>query len=153
MAGTLAPLVEINLLNSEITNQYSLMEKIHYSSCPICGSDKINSCLRVKDYTVSQEIFEIYHCNHCSGRFTQDVPAASSIGKYYQSNAYISHTDTREGIVNKIYHQVRKITLKKKKDLVEKESGLKRGRLLDIGAGTGLFVKEMQQVGWEVKGL
>jgi 2-polyprenyl-3-methyl-5-hydroxy-6-metoxy-1,4-benzoquinol methylase len=129
------------------------MEKIHYASCPLCGSANIYPCLTAKDHTVSRESFEIMHCGNCSGRFTQDVPAVSAIGKYYQSSAYISHTDTREGIINKLYHQVRKITLNKKKKLVQQVTSLKKGRLLDVGAGTGLFVQTMRKAEWEVIGL
>jgi SAM-dependent methyltransferase len=129
------------------------MEKIHYNACPLCGSPKIYDCLTVRDHTVSAESFLIMECGHCSGRFTQDVPSSTDIGKYYQSTAYISHTDTREGIVNKLYHEVRKITLNKKKNLVRKVTGLRNGRLLDIGAGTGLFVQAMIRAGWEVCGL
>ncbi len=129
------------------------MEKIHYVNCPLCNSPKINFALTVKDYTVSGEEFDIMECNNCSGRFTQDAPSLSLIGKYYQSSTYISHTDTRQGIVNKLYHQVRKITLRKKKNLVQQVTSLQRGKLLDVGAGTGLFVHQMIQAGWEVKGL
>jgi SAM-dependent methyltransferase len=129
------------------------MEKIHYTTCPICGSEKISACLTARDHTVSGESFVIMECAECSGRFTQDVPSPSAIGKYYQSSSYISHTDTREGIVNKLYHQVRKITLNKKKKLVQELTGLEKGSLLDIGAGTGLFAQTMSRAGWEVKGL
>ena len=129
------------------------MEKVHYVSCPLCNSPKINFALTVKDYTVSGEEFDIMECSNCSGRFTQDVPSLDLIGKYYQSSAYISHTDTRQGIVNKLYHQVRKITLGKKKSLVQQVTSLQSGKLLDVGAGTGLFVHQMMQAGWEVKGL
>lgn len=129
------------------------METIHYSSCPLCDSSQISSCLKAKDYTVSGEVFDIWECGNCTGRFTQDIPAASAIGKYYQATSYISHTDTREGVVNKLYHQVRKITLNTKKNLVQKVTSLKTGRLLDIGAGTGLFARTMQDAGWQVKAL
>ena len=129
------------------------METIHHSACPLCGSSQISSSLKAKDYTVSGEVFEIWECGDCAARFTQDIPAAGAIGKYYQATSYISHTNTREGIVNKIYHQVRKITLNTKKNLVQKVTSLKTGRLLDVGAGTGLFAKTMQDAGWQVKGL
>jgi len=129
------------------------METIHYSACPLCGSSQMASCLEAKDYTVSGEVFGIWECGQCTARFTQDIPVAGDIGKYYQATSYISHTDTRKGIVNKIYHQVRKITLNTKKNLVQKVTSLRTGKLLDIGAGTGLFAKTMQDAGWQVKGL
>ena len=129
------------------------METIHLSSCPICGSSDIHPSLTARDQAVSGEEFEINECRACSARFTQNIPGPASIGKYYRSPGYISHTDTREGIVNKLYHAIRRITLVQKKKLVEKATGLKKGMLLDVGAGTGLFVRTMQQAGWNATGL
>lgn len=127
--------------------------KIHYTHCPVCGSVDIQDVMSAKDYTVSGEIFEITECKNCSLRFTQDVPDASSIGPYYKSEDYISHTDTSKGLVNKLYRTVRKRTLTGKRRLIEKETGLKKGDLLDIGSGTGAFANEMKQSGWNVFGL
>jgi len=129
------------------------MEKIHYSACPICDSKDIHYSLTAIDHTVSKESFEIWQCNRCSGRFTQDVPAIENIGRYYQSTKYISHTNTRKGLVNQMYHRVRKITLQQKRKLVEKVSSSSKGKLLDVGAGTGMFAQTMTEAGWDVKGL
>ena len=129
------------------------MSIIHYESCPACFSESISFALKAKDYTVSQETFEIWECADCTLRFTQNVPAENAIGKYYQSAAYISHTDTREGLINSIYHRVRNITLKQKKRLVGADLTAETGSLLDIGAGTGAFAKFMQDSGWQVTGL
>ncbi len=126
---------------------------IHYSACPICSSSNISEKIKAKDYTVSNEIFTILECADCTARFTQDVAEANEIGKYYQSSNYISHSDTKEGVVNRLYHAVRKRTLKSKQHLIEKYTGIKKGQLLDIGAGTGAFVKTMQDAEWEVTGL
>jgi len=109
--------------------------------------------LQVKDYTVSKEIFTVCHCAACTARFTQNVPVAAEIGKYYQAEAYVSHTDTKKGLVNRLYHIVRNYTLQSKKRLVQKAAGLAKGSLLDVGAGTGAFAATMQNSGWDVTGL
>jgi 2-polyprenyl-3-methyl-5-hydroxy-6-metoxy-1,4-benzoquinol methylase len=129
------------------------MSFIHHNTCPVCGSGNIHKVLTVKDYTVSGETFDIFHCNDCSGRFTQNVPNNAEIGRYYQSQEYISHSETRKGLINRLYHSVRKITLRSKQNWVKAATGLKQGSLLDIGCGTGAFLHYMQQVGWEVTGL
>ena len=69
-------------------------QTIHYTSCPVCNSNAIQKVLDIKDYTVSQEIFEVWHCDQCSFRFTQNIPGPSKIGPYYQSANYVSHSDT-----------------------------------------------------------
>jgi len=86
-------------------------------------------------------------------RFTQDVPDAASIGPYYRSDEYISHSNTNKGLVNRLYHMVRRQTLSDKYRLVASATRKRQGKLLDIGAGTGAFVGYMQKEGWEVTGL
>jgi len=124
-----------------------------YDKCPLCGSGNIHFELSAQDHTVSGEVFEIWECGECTARFTQHAPDAANIGHYYQSENYISHSNTSEGLVNKLYHQVRKVTLTQKRKLVQKVTGLTTGSLLDIGAGTGLFAEAMRGAGWKVTAL
>jgi SAM-dependent methyltransferase len=129
------------------------MTLIHYNACPSCGSDKLQYVLKAADHTVSHETFEIWQCEICSLRFTQDVPDAAGIGPYYHSEAYISHSNTSKGVVNRLYHLVRGQTLSDKRQLIQSATRKRQGKLLDIGAGTGAFVGYMQTQGWEVTGL
>jgi 2-polyprenyl-3-methyl-5-hydroxy-6-metoxy-1,4-benzoquinol methylase len=126
---------------------------IHYNACPSCNSADIKAAITAQDYTVSQKTFAIWECGNCTLRFTQDVPDAASIGPYYKSEDYISHTNTRKGLVNNLYHIVRKQTLSDKRQLLSSATRLKQGKMLDIGAGTGAFVAHMAENGWEVTGL
>jgi 2-polyprenyl-3-methyl-5-hydroxy-6-metoxy-1,4-benzoquinol methylase len=130
-----------------------MLSLISYTHCPVCTSGDIKKSLIAKDYTVSQESFEVWHCGHCSLRFTQHIPDANAIAKYYQSSAYISHSDTQEGLVNKLYHFVRNHTLKTKRKLVEQAAQKNKGSLLDVGAGTGAFSHAMQTAGWNITAL
>lgn len=129
------------------------MGSITISKCPVCQSATVYKKLEAKDYTVSKQVFAIWECAGCTLRFTQDIPDEGSVGSYYQSDEYISHTDTREGLVNRLYHVVRRKTLKKKLRLIQRASGVQRGNLLDIGAGTGAFLHTAQQAGWQTTGL
>lgn len=126
---------------------------IHYTHCPACQATTIQPVLAVQDYTVSQEVFSVWHCASCTHRFTQDVPAAAAIGRYYQSENYISHTNTSKGLVNRLYHLVRNYTLGSKMKLVQSVSGRNTGTLLDVGAGVGAFAAFMREKGWQVTGL
>jgi 2-polyprenyl-3-methyl-5-hydroxy-6-metoxy-1,4-benzoquinol methylase len=126
---------------------------ITYKTCPICDSSEISHVLSPKDHTVSNEVFEVWHCNSCQARFTQNIPGEDEIGKYYQSDEYISHSNTSKGIVNRLYQIVREYTLKQKRKMVEKLSGKKSGNILDIGCGTGEFLGTMKSSGWKALGL
>jgi 2-polyprenyl-3-methyl-5-hydroxy-6-metoxy-1,4-benzoquinol methylase len=126
---------------------------ITYLQCPVCESKQIANFFSAKDYTVSNETFAIVKCNDCTHMFTQNVASQNDIGKYYQSENYISHSDTQTGIINKLYHAVRKRTLLGKKNLVQKETGKLQGKILDIGCGTGAFLNTMKDANWDSTGL
>jgi 2-polyprenyl-3-methyl-5-hydroxy-6-metoxy-1,4-benzoquinol methylase len=126
---------------------------IHYSHCPVCNSAAIQPALTAEDFTVSHERFAIWHCNDCTARFTQDVPEQDAIGPYYRSDTYISHSDTKKGLVNSLYHKVRRRTLVSKRKLITLQTRKAAGTILDIGCGTGAFLNEMQQSGWSITGL
>jgi SAM-dependent methyltransferase len=130
-----------------------MSQTIHYTNCPVCGLTDIKNVLSAKDHTVSGEMFSIAECNACSLRFTQDAPDAVSIAPYYKSEDYISHTNTSKGLINRLYQSVRKRTLRKKRKLVQRVTGMGKGHLLDVGSGTGAFVSEMNLHGWYTTGL
>jgi 2-polyprenyl-3-methyl-5-hydroxy-6-metoxy-1,4-benzoquinol methylase len=126
---------------------------IHYTACPLCKASHIQQKFAVKDYTVSGENFDIYTCQSCTGAFTQDVPTQEAIGKYYAATSYVSHSETKDGLVNKLYHAVRTRTLREKKKMIQQLTGRDKGSLLDVGCGTGAFVATMLQAGWDATGL
>ena len=89
----------------------------------------------------------------CACRFTQSIPDSNEISEYYQSENYISHSDTKKGLINSLYHIVRKMTLEKKRNLVKRSVGVDQGKILDVGCGTGAFLHAMQLSHWEITGL
>jgi SAM-dependent methyltransferase len=126
---------------------------IHYQHCPVCNSNDIYEVLNALDHTVSREQFPVWHCRNCSLRFTQSVPEGKDIGPYYKSGDYISHSETKQGVINSLYHLVRNITLRQKKLQVIRYTGMSTGNLLDVGCGTGAFLSVMEESGWFVNGL
>ncbi len=126
---------------------------INYTRCPVCSSSSLQKVFTARDHTVSQEQFEIWQCAGCCLRFTQNVPENDAIRKYYLSDNYISHSNSSKGIVNRMYKLVRYFTLVSKRKFVERITGVSKGTLLDIGAGTGAFLNEMHLAGWKVEGV
>lgn len=121
--------------------------------CPVCKSSQIKLFKSVTDHSVSNESFEVFDCISCSLRFTQGIPDMQSIGRYYQSADYISHTDSKKGLFNLTYQLIRSYALTRKRKLIEQVSSKLNGQILDYGCGTGAFLLEMQSYGWQVDGI
>lgn len=124
-----------------------------HNQCPLCHSGSINHNLSCTDHLVSGEIYELFKCETCGFIFTQDHPDEKMIGKYYDSEDYASHSETKPGLINRLYSAARKIMLHKKLEITEHTSLLKKGKILDIGCGTGYFAAEMKENGWVVTGI
>jgi 2-polyprenyl-3-methyl-5-hydroxy-6-metoxy-1,4-benzoquinol methylase len=130
----------------------SLQQQI-YPICPVCQNDDISFAFACKDYSLTQESFEIIKCNHCSFHSTYPIPSKENIGPYYQFPEYISHTDVQEGWMNQLYHKVRQRTLSQKTNWIQSLFTGHKGNLLEIGAGTGAFANAMTLKGWSVTAL
>ena len=103
--------------------------------------------LTVKDYSVSQEIFDLYHDEKLDMLITSPQPSLENLGKYYESVDYISHTDSKRSLFEKCYHFIKSIALKNKLSLVNSLQP-SQGSILDIGAGTGDFLSVVKENGW-----
>ncbi|MDN3675416.1 class I SAM-dependent methyltransferase [Flavobacterium branchiarum] len=108
--------------------------------------------LTVKDHSVSKEIFELYYDETLDMLITSPQPNENDLGKYYESEDYISHTDNKRSLFEKAYHIVKNIALKNKLNLINSENPQK-GRILDIGAGTGDFLLTAKDNGWNTVGV
>lgn len=126
---------------------------ITHSICPLCSYGKISSYLKCIDHLLSREEFELSKCPECGFVFTFKYPDEQNIGKYYESDDYIPHDDSANGFLNLIYLQVRSLMLRKKRRIITKATGLTKGRILDIGCGTGYFAATMKKGGWDVTGI
>lgn len=127
------------------------MGKINIDTCAVCLSKDVTTIMQIKDHSISGEMFNIAQCGQCGFRFTQDPPSEADCGPYYQSEDYVSHSDTSTGIIFKIYHIVRNVMLGRKYRLLESLQGEKT--LLDVGSGTGYFPHFMQEKGYRVTGI
>ncbi len=125
------------------------MEKLE--QCIICGNKEFSEYLKGTDYFLTQEKFTIVKCNKCDFIFVNPRPDVQEIGKYYKSEEYISHSNNKNGLLNKVYHIIRKRNHGKKYELISNFKS--NGKLLDIGCATGEFLNYVKKNNWETVGI
>jgi 2-polyprenyl-3-methyl-5-hydroxy-6-metoxy-1,4-benzoquinol methylase len=108
--------------------------------------------LSVVDYSVSKETFDLYYDPNLDMLITHPQPSLENLGKYYESEDYISHTDNKRSLFEKLYHFIKSIALKNKLNLINSLQS-KKGKLLDIGAGTGDFLLVAKNDDWTITGI
>ena len=116
-------------------------------------TDKNNIFLKVKDHSVSGEMFSLVYDKSMDMLSTEPKPSKEDLGKYYNSENYISHTDSKRNLFERAYHLVRSIALKRKVRLIKNYTPDGAFQLLDVGCGTGDFIKSAAKSGWEVDGV
>jgi 2-polyprenyl-3-methyl-5-hydroxy-6-metoxy-1,4-benzoquinol methylase len=121
------------------------------SSCPLCGNNQINNYLALKDYFYSGDSFIVAKCLSCDFLFTNPKPSIKELQNYYNFENYISHSGVKKGLINKIYLLTRRFSIHSKSKII---STFKKGhRILDIGCGTGEFLKYFKERKWDTIGI
>ena len=105
---------------------------------------------KTKDYLVSQENFNLIFDKDSDMLITEPQP--KNLEKYYDPKNYISHSDEKNSFIEKVYQQVKKITLNKKVKLIDQYS-LDEKSILDIGCGTGEFLAYAKNKNWNTVGV
>ena len=106
--------------------------------------------LRTKDFMVSGEEFGLFEVGEKG--LLRTLPLPADLSAYYRSEAYISHSDRRKTLFEKLYQGFKGLNLKSKIKLLQRLRANK-GRLLDFGSGTGDFLCAAQKAGWETFGV
>lgn len=114
---------------------------------------RINSMkpyLRTKDYSITGEEFsllydEVYH-------MLVTNPRPDNLERYYDSEVYISHTDSKKTLIEKLYRLVKSINLKRKVKLASNYAENDKS-ILDIGSGTGDFLLTAKEKSWSISGV
>ena len=106
--------------------------------------------LNCKDHLVSGESYEVMINEVYQMLVTSPVPL--DLEEYYKDDDYISHTDSKKKLLDRLYYLVRKYTLKRKVSLLNSFQTEEK-KVLDIGAGTGEFLAECKKSNWRIFGV
>jgi 2-polyprenyl-3-methyl-5-hydroxy-6-metoxy-1,4-benzoquinol methylase len=118
----------------------------------VINSTDNKSYLNVKDHSVSGEEFQLVYNQQMDLLETFPQPSEDKLGDYYESEDYISHTDAKRNTFEKAYHFIKPIALKRKLKLINSFNS-KEKKLLDVGCGTGDFLKVAKDNHWTVSGI
>ena len=107
--------------------------------CNLCGSDKSKEIFCARDFTfASGERFRYVKCPECGLVFLSPRPSPDEIDKYYPD---VYYQEYGEG--------PRELEFLRS-DYSEVIAGIRPpGRILDLGSQKGVFLKRMQDKGWE----
>lgn len=106
--------------------------------------------IKTKDFLLSGEEFTLVE--NTERDLLQTIPVPENLSDYYQSENYISHTDSNKTLFDKAYQLVKKIALSQKLSLVKKMNK-GEGSVMDIGSGTGDFLAFAKNKNWNVLGV
>lgn len=106
--------------------------------------------LTLQDHFYSKEEFTLLYDEDLDLLRTHPHPLQPET--YYHSEHYISHSDQSNSFVDKLYSIVKTYSLQNKIKLINFLSPSK-GRLLDIGAGTGEFLLSAKKNSWTISGV
>ena len=109
------------------------------------------SFITVKDFSVSGESFSLLLNEEYQILKTHPQPTLDKLGSYYEFEDYISHTDGKRTLFEKMYHFIKRKAIRNKVKLINSYQPVK-GRILDIGAGTGDFLLECKNQNWDILG-
>ncbi len=126
-------------------------QQVTIDQCPVCEGTSFSDHSVVNDHMVSQENFTIVKCDSCGFLATSPRPADAELGKYYESEDYISHSNTKKSLFSKAYQIVRNKAVGDKRKWVEQYA--QKGKLLDMGCGTAHFLNECKSKGWTISGV
>jgi ubiquinone/menaquinone biosynthesis C-methylase UbiE len=126
---------------------------LYLPACPLCQGNKFTAFISCKDHAVSHETFQLEQCEKCGFLLTNPQPDEKELPRYYQSKAYISHSNKSLNLVDRLYKISRNFTLKWKYQLVRKHSLYEPMSVLDYGCGTGAFLQECQKHELQITGV
>lgn len=114
--------------------------------CEICGSRDTQFLFNARDKNrkVDHRLFRLIRCRTCGVGFTRPKLSGAELAAYYPREYYSLDDNVNLERALRRHNRARVQRIKR---------FINGGKLLDIGAGTGMFLKAARESGFEVHGL
>ncbi|MBU1076080.1 MAG: class I SAM-dependent methyltransferase [Spirochaetes bacterium] len=124
------------------------MKKI--KECFLCNHTRYQSLYRIRDRHYSVKgTYSLVKCTNCSLVFLNPMPDEKELGRLYPQGSYYSYQDflnKKKSFKYKLEHFFIRFDTKD-------PEFFSKGRLLDIGCGSGEYLYEMKKKGWRSYGV
>lgn len=121
------------------------------NNCQICNSSELVNQLTTQDFFGKQESFNLIKCETCDTLYTSPFPNENESITYYKSNSYVSHGDKKGLIFDNVYSIAKWLNIHNKYKLLFRH--IRSKSHLDIGSGTGDFLKYLKGRGIDTTGI
>jgi SAM-dependent methyltransferase len=124
--------------------------------CPLCGSERVErrfpvvaaaaapAAAHFGSSRAAVEPTALQSCGDCGGAWQHPAPSAAAVAAAYRDMTDPLYLAEESG---------RRRALRRSLIRLERRSGGRRGRLLDVGCSAGLFMEIAEASGWEVHGV
>jgi len=102
--------------------------------------------MKIKDHFYSQDDFEVTPSKYKGILETLPKLSEDELSSYYNHENYISHKTKSNSVVDKFYLLSKQIMVKRKRNMVN--AFCSSGQILDVGTGTGDFLKAFNPNNW-----
>lgn len=114
-------------------------------TCPICN--RFQTDILLKDIHEFDKSYDVLYCKKCKVGITTPIPSPNELSSLYSSGTYRSASGNRFfGPIEAGVYLARRL----RKRMIQKYK--KKGRILDIGCGRGVFLNVMKKSGWTATG-
>jgi 2-polyprenyl-3-methyl-5-hydroxy-6-metoxy-1,4-benzoquinol methylase len=119
------------------------MKSNSYVECPICGTEvKKDGFIEAYKSPFNNQKYELYECPECELQWWEPL---KMVPEFYENEVFDPYVSFHEGIRSRMGKNHEAFFSFFPKDI--------KGKLLDIGCGDGIFLKEAKKQGFEVWGI
>ena len=139
-----------SIIDESVKNSPHPSEEV---ACTRCRADGSQLLVTLEDYLYKiPGHFAIRRCGQCGLIFLSPRPTPESLSVYYP-DSYAPYRRAIQDEPNGLMRWMRRRNIRQRSRLVGRFAARSQGRLLDLGASTGIFMDDMRSLGWQVVGI